>query len=189
MPDLMLKAKPPLDGFRKDYDGVSVAEVTDRSIVSIATPDDGQQSLDAAMTAGYQVRLPEVGASATSDVDRTLILGLQKQQVFLLCDDLGRDPVGAVNDRLNGTAYLTDQSDSWVLLQVSGDRARVALERISPIDLHPQAFPVGAVARTSMEHLGVIMTRTGENEYLLMSACSSAHSFLHAVETSIQNVS
>ena len=44
-------------------------------------------------------------------------------------------------------------------------------------------------ARTSMEHLDTLIIRTAENSYHLMSASSSAGSFLHAVETSIKNVS
>jgi sarcosine oxidase subunit gamma len=62
------------------------------------------------------------------------------------------------------------------------------LERICPIDLHPQAFAVGAVARTLMDHLNVIILREGGDTFLLMSARSSARSFWHAVETSIRNI-
>ena len=40
-----------------------------------------------------------------------------------------------------------------------------------------------------MEHLGTIIIRTEQDTFLLLSASSSAGSFLHAVETSIRNVS
>jgi sarcosine oxidase subunit gamma len=39
-----------------------------------------------------------------------------------------------------------------------------------------------------MEHLGVLILRSGDDEYLLLSASSSARSFLHAVETSLRNI-
>jgi sarcosine oxidase subunit gamma len=39
-----------------------------------------------------------------------------------------------------------------------------------------------------MEHLGTIVLRDGTDSFLLLSAHSSAESFLHAVETSIRNV-
>ena len=54
--------------------------------------------------------------------------------------------------------------------------------------LYPDAFVEGAAARTVMEHLGVLILRTGPDAYLLLSASSSAGSFLHAVETSLVNV-
>jgi sarcosine oxidase subunit gamma len=74
------------------------------------------------------------------------------------------------------------------MLRVSGPKSRIALERICPLDLHPSTFPQGRVARTLMEHLGVIILHEGPDTYLLLSARSSAGSFLHAVETSVRNV-
>jgi len=117
-------------------------------------------------------------------------LGLQPQQWFVLFDhaaDQG-SPVTIIKEQLGDSAYCTDQSDSWVSLEVSGPLATSALERICPIDLHPTEFAVGAVARTTMEHLGVIITRTGDDQYLMMSAASSAESFLHAITTSVKNI-
>ncbi|MDX1786447.1 MAG: sarcosine oxidase subunit gamma, partial [Roseovarius sp.] len=70
---------------------------------------------------------------------------------------------------------------------ISGPGSLAALERICMLDLHPDAFKVNAVARTVMEHMGAIIARTGEDTYLLLSASSSAKSFLHAIELSIEN--
>ena len=77
----------------------------------------------------------------------------------------------------------------WVALDISGPKARDALERICPIDLHDDAFAIMDLARTTMEHLGVIILRTDEERWRLLSASSSARSFLHALETSVKNVS
>ena len=60
------------------------------------------------------------------------------------------------------------------------------LERLCPLDLHESAFPVGAAQRTVMEHMGAVILREGTDEFLLLSASSSAASFLHAVKTSIR---
>ena len=65
-------------------------------------------------------------------------------------------------------------------------RCREALERICPLDLHPDAFGVDHAARTVMEHLGVLIIRTGEEAYLLLSASSSAGSFQHALHLSME---
>ena len=63
-----------------------------------------------------------------------------------------------------------------------------ALERICPLDLDPLGFEGDGAARTTMEHMGAFVMRDGEGGFFLMSARSSAKSFLHAVETSIKNV-
>ncbi|MYA88775.1 MAG: sarcosine oxidase subunit gamma, partial [Boseongicola sp. SB0662_bin_57] len=41
---------------------------------------------------------------------------------------------------------------------------------------------------TVMEHMGAMAIRTGDDAFLLLSAGSSAESFLHAVETSYRYV-
>ena len=108
---------------------------------------------------------------------------------FVLFERATPDAEEAVAERLGDAAYLTDQTDTWCALEIEGPVCRTALERICPLDLHPRGFAVDDVARTVMEHLGVIIARTREHGFLLLSASSSAGSFLHAVETSARNVS
>ncbi len=188
MSEPALMAKSPLDGVRLELDGVTIAEITGRAIVSIATPNGGGDALSKALASSYKVEYPDTGHSSVSDDGKTRFLGLQQDQIFALFDDSKSSPMDAIAEKLGDTAYLTDQSDSWVMISLSGPKCRTALERICPIDLHPAAFPEGAVARTAMEHLGTIIVHESADLYLLMSARSSAGSFLHAVETSARNV-
>jgi len=95
----------------------------------------------------------------------------------------------ALKSRLQDAAYVTDQSDSWVMLQINGENALRAMERISPIHLSPSAFPPGSIARTSMEHLSAIVMAEDDSTLTLLSPISSAESFWHAVEQSLTNVS
>jgi len=183
-----LEARSPLGGFSENFDGLSVAEVSGTAIVSLAVPLGGAVALAAAVKSAYGVELPAVGQSAVSKTGNARFLGLARDQFFLLFDDTGIDPVGAVSEKLSETAWLTDQSDAWALLGVTGPNCRAALERICPLDLHPSAFAVGVVARTVMEHLSVIIQREAEDTFLLMSPRSSSGSFLHAVTNSAENV-
>lgn len=84
--------------------------------------------------------------------------------------------------------FLNDQSDSWMMLRMSGTRCRQALERICPLDLHPDMFELDDVARTVMEHLSVVILRESEDGFLLLSPRSSARSFVHEIEVSVTNV-
>ena len=188
MPESILIAKSPLGDVRLDFDGVTIAEITDRAIVSVATPHDGEDALSKAVASAYHTDIPAVGQSTVSDVDNARFLGMQRDQFFLLFDDSGPRAVEAVAKKLGDSGYLTDQSDSWAMIRVSGPKCRTALERICPIDLHPSTFAEGIVARTVMEHLGTIIVREGQDSFLLMSPWSSAASFLHAVQASVENV-
>ena len=188
MSDFTLTARSPLGGVALDFDGVTIVEVTGLAIISIATPHGGEDALAKAAKSAYATGLPAVGHSTLSKTGNARFLGLAKDHAFLLFDDPDGNPLDAVAKEIAETAWLTDQSDSWAMLRVSGSKCRVALERICPIDLHPSAFPQGRVARTLMEHLGVIIMHEEPDTYLLLSARSYASSFLHAVETSVRNV-
>lgn len=188
MPDYTLTARPPLGVDPIAREGVDAREVADLSVVSIATPPGGEAALGKAVTAAYGVKLPPIGRGVRSDTDKAHILGLQPGQHFVLFSFAGTQPMKHVGDRLSDTAYLTDQSDSWAMVRISGERSREALERICPLDLDPDVFGIGSVARTVMEHLGVIIVREDDCTFLLMSARSSAASFWHAIEMSIDNI-
>ena len=189
MADYSLTAEPFLGRLEQHYDNVKLREIYDLAVVSAAIPLRKLASANKALTAAFRVGLPEVGMSALSKKGNMRLLRLSSDQAFVFFpraqQNTGAEP--HVANLLGGAFYTTDQSDVWVTLELSGGGTRRALERICPLDLTPKAFGIGAVARTSMEHLGTIIIRNGEDSFLLMSASSSAHSFLHALETSIKN--
>jgi methylglutamate dehydrogenase subunit D len=172
-----------------EISGTRLTEVTDRALVSIATPDGGDAALADALRAAFGAEPPEVGRSTLSTDSETRFLGLARDQIFALLPARGALAAPHLAQLLGGpVAYLTDQSDAWVMLRLEGTLALAALERICMLDLDAGAFPPGRVARTLMEHLGTILLREADDRFLLMSASSSARSFLHGLETSLRNV-
>lgn len=67
--------------------------------------------------------------------------------------------------KLGTTASVIDQSHGRVVMRVSGTKARNVLAKGTPVDLHPDHFPIGKSAMTQMAHVGVHLTRTGEDEF------------------------
>lgn len=187
MSDVTLTAQLPLGGYHADFDGISLTELTGLALVSIATPMGGKDDLAKAIDAAFGAALPDIGTSSRSENGETRLLGLQRDQMFLLLEYDGDQAVAAVSEKLGTAGYYTDQSDSWAILRIAGSGSRTALERISMLDLNPEVFLVGAVSRTTMEHLSVIILGDNTDSFLLMSPRSSANSFLHAIETSIAN--
>ncbi|MEM8950928.1 MAG: sarcosine oxidase subunit gamma [Pseudomonadota bacterium] len=188
MPSLQLEAELPLGGFRESFDETELAEVADIAIVSLAIPLQGEAAFEAALLDAYGVERPAAGQSVISKDGRTRFLWTAQDQLFALIDSASPTTASDVAAKLDGKAYVTLQSDNWVALRLAGSLARTALERICPIDLDASAFPKDRVARTAMEHMGAFICRDGENSFLLLSASSSANSYLHAVRTSLQNV-
>ncbi|MBZ0123870.1 MAG: sarcosine oxidase subunit gamma [Roseovarius sp.] len=185
MPDFVLTASSPLGGFDRDFGPVRLRELTGLAIVSVALPLGAEDAAMVALNRAFGCDMPAPGASALSKDGRERLLRLAPDQLFVLFDHATPDAEAHVAARLDGAAYTTDQTDGWVGLEMSGPGCRAALERICPVDLHPKAFAVGQFARTAMEHLGAIVLRSDDDRFVLLSASSSAGSFLHAVETSI----
>jgi len=187
VPDFTLISAPPLAGYDRSFGDIQLIAPTDLAIVSIALPLGGEDAAKKAIKTAFGIALPEVGMSNVAKDKTSSIMRLAVDQAFVLFPSATPDAEPQIAAKLKGAAYTTDQTDGWCALQISGPGARRALERICPVDLHPNAFAVNAVARTVMEHMGAIVARTGEDTFLLLSASSSAKSFLHAVEVSAQN--
>lgn len=185
MDNIQLTPKSALGGWSAHFEMLTVAELTQLSLVSIAAPNDGTNTLMNAVSKSYSLELPNTGSSACSS--GVCILGLQPGQWFLFFPEGLSNPVADVQQKIGDVAHLTDQSDSWVAVQLRGANVQTALERICPIDLEPTVFAVGSVTRTAMEHLGVIIFHSAQDEFILLSARSSAESFKHAIEVSIGN--
>ncbi len=73
-------------------------------------------------------------------------------------------------------ASIVDQSDGRVLLQISGPNVRKILAKCVAVDLHPDAFPVGASANMLCCHVAANLARTGVDVFEIIvprSFCGS----------------
>ena len=188
MPEALLHREPFLGGYSRTWDDTRLEEVTSLAIVSVAIPQGGKDDIAKVLTDRYSAEVPAPGSSSASPDGLIKIFYMSPDQLFVLFEEDEASSVEAAGKALGDTGYITDQSDNWVALVLAGSLAVPALERVCPLDLHPAAFPDGAVARTVMEHMGTIIHRRGPLDFLMLSASSSARSFLHAIEVSVDNV-
>ena len=187
MPEFPLEPRTPLAGYAREFGGVRLKEVTDLSLVSLAVPSGGAGRLARVLDGAFGIGIPEVGHTAFSPGEKLYVLRLQNDQLFLAFEYSGDAAVAAVAGRLGDAGYYTEQTDSWAMLRIEGTGCRRALRRICMLDLEPGVFPCGAVSRTTMEHIGVIIMHEAPESFLLLAQRSYAESFLHALETSITN--
>ena len=189
MSDLMLTSQSPLSKLELDFVEVAVVEQVSRAILSIATPYGGGEKLSKAVASSLKTKIPAIGKTTASNVDNALLLGMQQDQIFLLFDYSGNYGVDYLPQEIRDAGYLTDQSDSWVMISISGPKARTTLQQTCSVDLHSANFQSGALIRTAMANLRTIIVCQGENTFLVMSPRSSARSFFKVLETSIRNLS
>jgi sarcosine oxidase subunit gamma len=87
-------------------------------------------------------------------------------QYFVLAEGRGEGELHReLKSRLAGVASVIDQSHGRVMIRISGPKARAVLAKGTPVDLHPDEFPVGKSALTQMAHVGVHLTRVGPDAF------------------------
>jgi sarcosine oxidase subunit gamma len=102
----------------------------------------------------------------------------------------GRDQaflIGVEPPALEGAA-VTDQSDGWAVLVVSGVGAVDVLARLVPLDMRLPAFPVGRAVRSGLNHMNAVILRTGDYAFEVMVFRSMARTAWHEIEAAMQAV-
>lgn len=174
MPELI--AKSALEGRSLTSGTVTLADVDVGPISSIAVFPGGAK----AVAKGLKVlglAMPEPSSVAERKEARIVWTG--RDQAFLL---------GVEPPALEGAA-VTDQSDGWSVLSVSGAGVADVLARWVPIDLRLAAFPVGRAVRTQLNHMNVVILRVGDHAFEVMVFRSMARTAWHEIETAMHMVS
>ena len=183
-----LKAKPPLGGLDRSWGQTRLRELTELAIVAVSVPQGAEADVGKAMKASYGCSVLSPGQSHLSD-DGVRVVSYSADQMLICWNGQLHSGVQAVHEKLGDVGYYVEQTSNFVALELDGPIARDALVRLTAINLKDAAFPVDAAQRTVMEHLGAMVIRTGQDSFWLLSATSSARSFGHAIETSLDWVS
>ncbi len=181
-----LQAVVPLAGEDLVLDSCSV-RVLSMNIMSFAMPR-GQKTAVVKGLKTLELSLPT--APKIFIKDGVYIVQTQPDQWFFISDVPPKKQTEKQTlKQISALGYCTDQSHGWVGVELSGVDVLSVLERLCPLNLSRQAFAINSAARTSLDHLGVLMIRLGDNRFYLFSAASSAESFLHGIKTAILAVS
>lgn len=163
--------------------GYSVVEKETIALFSIAPFQGQQEKTNDVLKEAFGLELPDIGKTASDKGNQ--LYDIARNQWMLESDRSEQEISALLNEKLGNHAAITDQTDSWCCFELSGERVIDKLERICPINLLDSAFPVGAVVRTSMEHIGVIIRRDADQNdsrcYRILGATSYRNSLLHAL--------
>jgi heterotetrameric sarcosine oxidase gamma subunit len=139
--------------------GVSLTEVRNFDLIQVMARRGKGAELAKAAMARFGVAAPDA-PKAIQASDATLIWSGPDQ--FFVLSKGGKHAMLTLAPALSGPASLSDQSHARALISISGTKARTMLAKLSSIDLHPDAFAVGAAAATSMDHTSVTLWRSGD---------------------------
>lgn len=164
------------------WDGFEIREISERALASVSLRQGKTEDLNAAVQSAFGFRPPKSGRNASNNGVTFDWMGQGQWFVSAARED-GTAFARELVDALGESASVTDQSDAWMQLELSGNNSRLVLEKLCPLDLHPTVFTTGSVARTVMEHIGAIICLLDDSpRFKLLTARSSARSFLHALQ-------
>ena len=145
-----------------------IIELDKLTLTSISAYKGKSEKLSEQLKKSYGMALPHYGRATGREGTRALWFGRHTLLVGPNCDE-----------KLTKFAMLTDQSDAWVVLRMSGDLIEAVLMRLSPVDVRLKTFKTGSVVRTSLIHVNVTMHRIGANTIDVYGFRSMAKTLCH----------
>ena len=162
---------------RAGITGLAIEERTDLAFASVIAKRGKRFALINAVNTAFGVALPDGPRRATRGT--VTFAGTGPDQWIASAE--GSEAAGfaaKVRARIGPFAAVADQSDSRLVLRLSGPRVRNVLAKGVPVDLHPNAFKPGDVASTVIGYIGMqIDMLDGAPTYQLTAPRSMAGSF------------
>jgi methylglutamate dehydrogenase subunit D len=138
-----------------DAAGVTVRIFSQHVLTLVSAARSGGRLAVSKISKALGVALPETPRVASTRQSNVLWAG---PSVWLVVTRDGSDGVAAeraLSQALGKAAAVVDLSDSRILLEVSGPKARALFEKGLPLDLHPRAFRLNDTAIAMLCHVPV----------------------------------
>lgn len=134
----------------------------------------------------YGLDLPQGPHRSAAAARGVVFAGTGPGAWLALTEQDGGDFAARLSGELDGVASVSDQSDGYTLIRLSGACVRDTLAKLVPIDVHARAFEVGDLASTVAAHVGVTVWRlpdesAGAPVFEVLMFRSLARSFWHAL--------
>ena len=190
MPDIALTPQSAFAGPPVTAPGGRGVLVSDRDGLGLATVlvRKGQgDALRARLQGHFGMELPDgPRRAAAGDV---AFAGTARGAWLATCENGANSFAASLREALRDVASVSDQSDGYAVLRLTGQKVHEALAKLLPIDLHPRVFRPGDVATTIAAHMGVTFWRLddgadGAPVFEIVAFRSLAKSLWHAINES-----
>lgn len=169
MPEFVWTATSPLhamlvpgsSGAATSKPGVVLAEQTGFGLFQVMARRGRWAKTASVASQFFGVDAPARPAAAFGERATLIWSGADQFMALLPSEDVTAE---SIHSAFDGIASVSDQSAARCLIRVSGPRARDVLAKISSLDFHPAAFPVGAAATTAIDHISTSVWREADAE-------------------------
>ena len=151
----------------------TVSEVVPEAITLVAPFKGKKKTVSDALKAEVGVGLPAPGRMTGKQDARCIWVG--PEQALVIGPAVSPDG-----------AAVTDQSDGFAVIQITGPMAANALARLTPIDLRRDHFKPGHTARTLLNHMTCSITRLGAASFEILVFRSMAKTAVHELTEALK---
>ena len=137
--------------------GVTALDRDGLGLVTIQCRKGQRTTLEAKVQAEYGVAL-SAGPQRIARGDIAFI-GTGPNTWLAISEHAVNDFAIELQQKLEGLVSVTDQSDGYAVLRLTGPKVRNTLAKGVPIDLHDRVFGPGMAASTILSHVGIILWR------------------------------
>jgi methylglutamate dehydrogenase subunit D len=138
-------------------DGIVITESRDFGLASVIVRKGKTKALAERLSETFRIDLP-ARSRCTAVGDLTLTATAPGE--WLAMHAKGANAFAAsLAETVGDLAAVSDQTDAYVLLRLSGSGARDVLGKLVPVDLHPRIYEVYDFAATVAAHIGVMLWR------------------------------
>jgi methylglutamate dehydrogenase subunit D len=141
--------------------GVTLGLRNGCALATVSARRNQWQALERRVHEVFGLRLPAAPKCVSADALSFLWAGAGQWLAMAKGED-GTVFERRLRSELRDLASISDQSDGRVIIRVGGTRAREALAKGIPVDLHPDAFRPGDAAVTTVAYIGVALWRVDD---------------------------
>lgn len=189
MADLMIHPLCALGGATAETHliaGLTIAENPGVAMASVAARQGQDKAVAKAIKALAGLDLPGPGGMAMAGDWAAFWLGPGQWMLtapFASHEDIAR----IAKEAVGAAGSVTEQSDAWVRLEVSGPRVCDMLERLCNADV--RRMQAGQATRCQVEHLGtLLLCHQPGAAFSLLTLRSAARSMMHALVTAAKSL-
>ena len=169
-----------------EFDGITITEVADKALASMALRLGKKTAFARACKAATGVAPPPPG-TFTVGSDVTVIATGLEQWMAAAPSSTHETLADQLAGTVGASASVTEQNDGWVWFDLDGPLCVPAFERLSAANV--RAMQAGEVTRTAIDHLGCfLLCHQASNRFSVIGPRSSAQSLHHALITAVQAV-
>lgn len=137
--------------------GVIATEREGLAVARIAACRGRQSAVAQVLRANFDIEPPDAPRRASRG--EVALAGIAPETWLALREGAGNGFAQSLRPLLKDCASITDLSDAYAILRLTGPDVRATLAKLVPIDIHARTFGVNALAQTVCAYMSVILWR------------------------------